>query len=459
MTADVEKTAAAAAQTPLMSQWRILKNLLVTCLGFLFLFSAFQSLSSLQTTINRQGSMSQSLIYGSFALSSLLLPKLMITKLGCKTTLVLSMLAYIPFMVSNYYRDFLSQLFTSILLGVGGATLWSSACTYVNEISLLYSSQVSDTSEVVTTRFFGIFFMIFQNSQIWGNLVTFYVLKPSYNDTSEKKVSSYPEVTPDNVSVPCGANFCGGIGPSEFSMSEERRFLLITVYLIFTVFSAVILFFFLDPLQRNDSKADSNVIFAKLTATVKHLRKPEQLLLIPLTVFQGFEQAFVLSDFSQGYIACAWGLHNVSLVFIFFGAVNSLACFVTGRISKYAPRICILLTAAMGNAVACIIMFLWDPDRNNAVYFFIIIGLWAVSDAIWQTVVSSMYGILFREDEEAAFGNLRLWEAVGFFIPYFFNTLLCMSSKLYLVIALLALGISGGIAVELKTSLGNKSKQ
>lgn len=384
----------------------------------------------------------------------------MITKLGCKTTLVISMLAYIPFMVSNYFSDFLSQLFTSILLGVGGATLWSSACTYINEISVLYSSHVSDTVEVVTTRFFGIFFMIFQNSQIWGNLVTFYVLKPSYNETLETKPSTFSDVVfiePSNVTVPCGAKFCGGVSRSEFYFSEEKRFLLITVYLVFTVMSAVILFIFLDPLQRSETKTEGNVILSKLTATIKHLRKPDQILLVPLTVFQGFEQAFVLSDFSQGYVACAWGLYNISLVFIFFGAVNSVSCFVTGRISKYVPRLSILLTAAMGNALACVIMFMWDPDRKQVIYFFIVIGLWAMSDAIWQTEISSMYGILFRADEEAAFGNLRLWEAVGFFIPYFFNTILCMSSKLYLVSVLLAVGISGGIAVEIKMSLKKKS--
>lgn len=61
----------------------------------------------------------------------------------------------------------------------------------------------------------------------------------------------------------------------------------------------------------------------------------------------------------------------------------------------------------------------------------------------------AMYGILFRKDEEAAYGNLRLWEAIGFFIPYFCNKRLCMPAKLYIVLGVLATGLLGCIIVEI----------
>lgn len=299
MSTDTEKNLE-EKQAKCMSKCRIMKNLLIICLGFFFLFCAFQSHATLQTTINRQGSMSQSVVYAAFAVSSLLFPKLLISKLGCKYTLFLSIVTYIPFMVSNYYRDFLSQLLTSILLGLGGATLWSSACTYINEISGLYSSQSYDPVDVITTRFFGIFFMIFQNSQIWGNLVSFFILK-SIDSVS---TDGAPTTATVNTNEVCGIDFCGEINQQLGLMTDERRFILITVYLGFTVLAALIIFLFLDRIQRSDSDEGSSIICSKLTATLKHLRKPNQILIIPITIFMGVEQAFILSDYSQVIILC-----------------------------------------------------------------------------------------------------------------------------------------------------------
>ena len=36
-----------------------------------------------------------------------------------------------------------------------------------------------------------------------------------------------------------------------------------------------------------------------LLATLTHLKKPYQLLVIPLTMWSGFEQAFIMADFSK----------------------------------------------------------------------------------------------------------------------------------------------------------------
>ena len=284
-----------------MSKNRILKNLNVTCLGFFFLFCAFQSNATLKTTINKQGSMSQSVIYIAQAFSALLFPKLMITKLGCKYTYILSIVTHIPFMISNYFGDFLSQFLTSIFLGLGGATLWSSACTYINEICSLYSSQNEEPVDFVTTRFFGIFFMIFQISQLCGNLVTFLILRSinseNTNKTAEEEIG--------NGSVTCGINFCGEMKYQLSLLTNERRFILITVYLVFTVLSVIVVALFLDQLQRNNAEKDSNILFSKLSATLKHMRKPNQILMVPITIFMGMEQAFILSDYAEvSYFIC-----------------------------------------------------------------------------------------------------------------------------------------------------------
>ena len=49
------------------------------------------------------------------------------------------------------------------------------------------------------TRYFGIFFLIFQSGQIWGNLISSLVLQQGTRG----------EVFRENAADVCGANFCG----------------------------------------------------------------------------------------------------------------------------------------------------------------------------------------------------------------------------------------------------------
>lgn len=68
--------------------------------------------------------------------------------------------------------------------------------------------------------------------------------------------------------------------------------------------------------------------------------------------------------------------------------INATASFLVGRFSKYVPRLIILLTGAAGNVAACAIMFLWIPNRTSIIYYFVTIGLWGMSDAVWQTIIN-----------------------------------------------------------------------
>ena len=52
---------------------------------------------------------------------------------------------------------------------------------------------------------------------------------------------------------------------------------------------------------------------------------------------------------------------------------------------------------------------------------FVLAALWGVGDAIWQTQINALYGVLFASQEEAAFSNYRLWESIGFLIAFVTN--------------------------------------
>lgn len=80
-----------------------------------------------------------------------------------------------------------------------------------------------------------------------------------------------------------------------------------------------------------------------LTATFKQLKKVNQQLLIPITVFIGMEQAFIGAEFTQAYVSCALGIHQIGYVMICFGVVNAICSIIFGSIMKYIGRVTIII--------------------------------------------------------------------------------------------------------------------
>ena len=165
-------------QTPKMSKARIIKNLVVVSLGFLCLFTSFQSLSNLQSSLNKADGLGVgglATIYGALVVSCMFLPPFLIARLGCKWTVAFSMLCYILYMGANFYAVWGTIIPTAIILGLGGAPLWSAKCTYLTETGVWYSKQTGQSEDDIINRFFGVFFMIFQSSKLIFVIDPFYV--------------------------------------------------------------------------------------------------------------------------------------------------------------------------------------------------------------------------------------------------------------------------------------------
>ena len=62
----------------------------------------------------------------------------------------------------------------------------------------------------------------------------------------------------------------------------------------------------------------------------------------------------------------------------------------------------------------------------------------------------AFYGFVFKDQEEAAFSNYRLWESLGFAIAFAYSSLLCTDAKLYVLIGVLFFGMVGYLIIEFK---------
>ncbi|GFX26217.1 protein unc-93 homolog A [Trichonephila clavipes] len=135
------KNVSVVTSTTKFTKFRILKNLVVISSTFVMLFTAYDGLSMLQSTMNKEGNIgtiSQAVVYAGFCTSSLLLPKYVIKKLGCKITILISSISFIPYIAANFYPTFLTMMPSAFLLGLGESLLWGAQCTYFNESALFY---------------------------------------------------------------------------------------------------------------------------------------------------------------------------------------------------------------------------------------------------------------------------------------------------------------------------------
>jgi predicted MFS family arabinose efflux permease len=127
-----------------------------------------------------------------------------------------------------------------------------------------------------------------------------------------------------------------------------------------------------------------------LFATFKHMKKPYQLLVIPLTLWSGVEQGFFGADYTAGYVSCVLGVHNVGWVLITYGVCDAICSVSFGAVIKYTGRVPIFLLGAAINLVVVIIFFEWTPNADQAYVFYILAGMWGIADAVWQTQINGM---------------------------------------------------------------------
>lgn len=184
-------------------------------------------------------------------------------------------------------------------MGTGAAPLWTAKCTYLTEIAGYYSLLSHETNEIVVNRFFGIFFSMFQFSQILGNFISSVVLKPPDDLNSSLNSTLF------NLEL-CGSNDCPQVDgdnnkPAAVKIVRPQLstvYSLCFIYLSLAVASILLIAFCLNDFKNKSSKRkqqNSQSInenrFTLLISTVKQLTNLNQLLIIPLTLWLGFSLA------------------------------------------------------------------------------------------------------------------------------------------------------------------------
>ena len=112
------------------------------------------------------------MIYAALVVSCMFVPTLLIKKLTVKWTMVVSIFCYSTYIAAQFHPQFYTLVPGAIILGLGAAPMWSAKCTYLSQVGNIYGELTDQPVEPIIVKFFGIFFLFFQSSSIWGNLIS-----------------------------------------------------------------------------------------------------------------------------------------------------------------------------------------------------------------------------------------------------------------------------------------------
>ncbi|MPD05073.1 Protein unc-93 A [Portunus trituberculatus] len=148
----------------------------------------------------------------------------------------------------------------------------------------------------------------------------------------------------------------------------------------------------------------------------------------------------------------------VGYVMICYGVCDALCSISFSPLVKLVGRVPVFTVGAVINFGVIITLIKWRPHPDDTAIFFVLAGLWGVSDAIWQTQINAFYGVIFPGKAEAAFSNYRLWESIGFIISFATSSLICIKAKIIILFVFIISGMIGYFVIEVTEKRGGLKK-
>jgi predicted MFS family arabinose efflux permease len=195
----------------------------------------------------------------------------------------------------------------------------------------------------------------------------------------------------------------------------------------------------------------STTTYDLLTSTFRLFKNVDQLLMIPSTLWLGFELAFIHADFNKSFIACFKGVNYVGYPMIFYGFSNAGGCYLFGILpSKVGRYLCVLFAILLNYLCLFMMVNVEIKTFNDDWFFFLIPILWGFADSSTQIQIHSVYALLFHDCNEAGFSNFLIIESIGFAFSYYLSAKICMITKIYLMLFYLTCHLIGYSIIELK---------
>lgn len=199
-----------------------------------------------------------------------------------------------------------------------------------------------------------------------------------------------------------------------------------------------------DEEPRNQEENGS--LFSLMVKSVKdiftHLIRPKQLLIVPITIYDGLMAGFVFSELTRAYSSCVLGVSTVGINMAIYGLADAIFSYISGKFGQKLGRPVFFLICSVIDVCNYSYCLLWEPSAEYSWTIYVIFFSFGVTDGMWQTLINVMYIDFFPEDHNISLSSWNLLLLVGITLQYSWSTSLCVYTKLYIQFGMLASGMS-----------------
>lgn len=375
------------------------KHILLMSACFFFLFFAFNTSQSMQTSLSGAlGYINLGCLYGMFAGFSIVGPAV-VGKIGPKTSMIIGSAAYALVVIANFWPIAIIQIPANLLVGMGAAILWNAQGVYLSRCSLWDSRHSNKSFADVTSEYNGLFFSIFQFTGCVGTLICG-LIKAVFPNVDNKVLFTILSI------AAVIAFFCFMLVPSVASYESQSA--------------------------QNDSL---NTV--GLSATLSLLcTSPKVQLIMPLALFNGMSLAFIVGDVTNDISNQYFGLSIVLIATSVFYGTNAFFSLLFGKLA--AGRLgrrgcCAVAFITQVIALGAIVFYRFHAKAGFLDYVVLLtaITLLAAGDSIWESqppaILQTFFGL--DRDRNAAIANLKMWQSLGNVVQFVIGVFLKMENR------------------------------
>ncbi|XP_031396379.1 UNC93-like protein 3 [Punica granatum] len=393
-----EEAPLVATRLPNQAPRKHTRDVHILSCGFLLIFLAYGAAQNLETSVNTTGNLgtiSLGILYVSFTIFSLG-ASLVVRALGSKNAVLLGTTGYWLFIAANLRPSWYTMIPASLYLGFASSIIWVGEGTYLTSTAWSHAKDSNLHEGTVIGSFNGEFWGFFASHQLVGNLISLAILQDDGSGTTS------------------GTN------------------LLFTVFLCSMTLGTILLCFLRkrDDKEGTASEDPSFSLYSYLKCQTNLVISPlfdiRMLLIIPLIAYSGLQQAYVWAEFTKEVVKPALGVRGVGGSMAVYGAFDAICSLAAGRLTSGLTSITWIVS---GGAVlqGCVFLALLVRHSYSGVYTYVfpllLASLLGIGDGVLNTQLNALIALLFKQNTEAAFAQLKVWQcgaiaAVFFLSPY-----------------------------------------
>ncbi|KAI3858666.1 hypothetical protein MKX03_027369 [Papaver bracteatum] len=385
--------------------------------SFLLIFLAYGAAQNLQSTVNTEqdlGTTTLGILYVSFTFFSLF-ASTTVRMLGSKNALILGSTGYWLYVAANLIPSWYSMVPAAVYLGFCASIIWVGEGTYLTSTARSHAKDYQLHEGTIIGSFNGVFFGYFASHQFVGNLISLALLR-------DGKEGSTTGTT-----------------------------LLFVVFLGFMTLGSLLMCFLSkrDDDGRDRAAPKSSTFLDSVVSlwdlVVAPLLDKQMLLIIPLIAYSGLQQAFVWAEFTKEIVKPALGVSGVGGSMAVYGVFDAISSLVSGAITSGLSSITLITPSG---AFVHLVVLLWILLGYSAttgvlgyVYPLLMAGMLGVGDGIFNTQLNALLGILFKDDTEGAFAQLKVWQSASIAVVFFLYPHITLQAMIIIMIAALVLAV------------------